>query len=150
MQPKLRVLAVLLFLTFTAGAAMAATDDACSLVTQAQVSSAVGTSVSAGEYVTPTFKKTCTWHAKGIIVTLNLQDASAFDKGKQMAAYGAKMTEFGGLGDGAYYMTMGPQQVALMVKKGNTAFKVAVYSKLPIEKLEAMEKTVAQQVVGKL
>jgi hypothetical protein len=148
--PKQRVLALLLFLTFAAAAAVAATDDACSLLTPAQVSAAAGTTVSAGEYVTPTFKKTCTWHAKGIIVTLNLQDAAAFEKGKQMAAYGAKMTEVGGLGDGAYSMTMGTQQVALMVKKGNVAFKVAVYSKLPTDKLEAIEKTLAQQVVAKL
>lgn len=149
MSPKLRVVAVLFFLTFTAAAAMAATDDACSLVTPAQVSSAAGTTVGAGEYVTPTFKKTCTWHAKGIIVTLNLQDGAAFEKAKGLATYGGKLTEVGGLGDGAYYMAMGTQ-VGLMVKKGNTAFKVAVYAKLPLEKLEAMEKAVAQQVVGKL
>ena len=145
---KQLVLAV--FLTFATVAALAATDDACALVTPAQVSAAAGTTVGAGQYVTPTFKKTCTWHAKDIIVTLNLQDAAAFDKGKQLANYGAKMTEVAGLGDGAYYMTMGTQQVALMVKKGNTAFKVAVYAKLPLEKLEAMEKAVAQQAVGKL
>ncbi len=148
MLRKIRVSAVMLFVLAVAATALAATDVACSVVTPAQVSAAVGTTVSAGEYVTPTFKKTCTWHAKGIIVTLNLQDAAAFDKGKGMAAYGGKLTEVGGLGDGAYYMAMGPQ-VALMVKKGNTAFKVAVYSKLPLEKLEAMEKALAQQAVGK-
>ena len=150
MPTKHSALALVVFLLFTAVAAMAATDDACALVTPAQVSAAVGTTVGAGQYVTPTFKKTCTWHAQGIIVTLNLQDAAAFDKAKQMANYGAKMTDVAGLGDGAYFMSMGTQQVALMVKKGGTAFKVAVYSKQPMEKLEAMEKAVAQQVVGKL
>ena len=143
-------LVVAVFLLFATAAALAATDDACSLATSAQISAATGATVGAGEYVTPTFKKTCTWHAKNIIVTLNLQDAAAFDKGKQLANYGAKMTEVAGLGDGAYFMTMGTQQVALMVKKGGTAFKVAVYSKQPLEKLEGMEKAVAQQVVGRL
>ncbi len=141
-------LVLTVFLTFATAAAMATTDDACALVTPAQVSAAAGVTVGAGEYVTPTFKKTCTWHAKDIIVTLNLQDGAAFEKGKELAKYGAKMTPAAGLGDGAYYMVMGTQ-VALMVKKGNTAFKVAVYAKLPLEKLEAMEKAVAQQAVGK-
>lgn len=148
MLPKIRAFTLALFV-LSAAAAMAATDDACSVLTPAQVSAAAGVTVGAGQYVTPTFKKTCTWHAKDIIITLNLQDAAAFDKGKQLANYGAKMTAVAGLGDGAYYMTMGTQQVALMVKKGNTAFKVAVYAKLPLEKLEAMEKALAQQAVGK-
>lgn len=40
--------------------------------------------------------------------------------------------------------------VGLIVKKGNVAFKVAVYANLPIEKKQAMEKTLAQQVDSKL
>ncbi len=149
MLRKIRVLTLAL-VVLSAAAAMAATDDACSVLTPAQVSAAAGVTVGAGEYVTPTFKKTCTWHAKDIIITLNLQDGAAFEKAKGMASYGAKMTPVGGLGDGAYYMTMGTQQVALMVKKGNTAMKVAVYSKLPQEKLEAIEKAVAQDALSKL
>ena len=38
-------------------------DDACVFLTTAQVSAAVGVAVSDGTYVTPTFKKTCTWTA---------------------------------------------------------------------------------------
>ena len=37
--------------------------DACSLLTSAQVSSAVSAQVGAGAYVMPTFKATCTWTA---------------------------------------------------------------------------------------
>jgi hypothetical protein len=40
--------------------------------------------------------------------------------------------------------------VGLIVKKGSVAFKVAVYAHKPIEKKQAMEKALAQQVVSKL
>jgi hypothetical protein len=42
------------------------------------------------------------------------------------------------------------KNVGLIVKKGNVAFKVAVYDHSPLEKKQAMEKTLAQQVVSKL
>jgi hypothetical protein len=45
---------------------------------------------------------------------------------------------------------MGTSYTALMVKKGNVAFKIAPYGKLPIEKKKAVEKALAQQVVSKL
>jgi hypothetical protein len=51
--------------------------------------------------------------------------------------------------DDAYYLG-GGKNVGLIVKKGNVSFKVAVYGDSPIEKKEAMEKTLAQQVVSKL
>lgn len=37
-----------------------------------------------------------------------------------------------------------------MVKKGNVSFKVAVYAKLPPDKTEAMELTLAKDAVAKL
>jgi len=40
--------------------------------------------------------------------------------------------------------------VALFVKKDGNAFKLSVYSQLPVPKLEAMESTLAQQVAGEL
>jgi hypothetical protein len=42
------------------------------------------------------------------------------------------------------------KNVGHIVKKGNVAFKFAVYGDSPIEKKQAMEKTLAQQVVCKL
>jgi hypothetical protein len=39
---------------------------------------------------------------------------------------------------------------ALLVKKGNVAFKVAVYGRSPLEQKEAVAKTLAEQVVSKL
>jgi len=131
----------------------AAADDACAILTSAQVSTAVGVAVSDGTYVTPTFKKTCTWtvsdSASGIrFVTLNLQSADQFAGGKG-GVNSVAMTPVGGLGDDAYYLGSGSTE-GLFVKKGQRAFKLAVYSTQPLEKKRAMENALAQQVLAKL
>jgi hypothetical protein len=129
--------------------------DACALLTSAQIGAALGVPVAAGAYVTPTFKKTCTWNATtaaGGYVTLMLQDVGGFEGGKklgQMASTNISITSISGVGDDAYYLAVG-DQVGLIVKKGNSAFKVAVYAHMPIESKQAKEKTLAQQVVSGL
>lgn len=150
----------LLFLTVSiSGAAMvpaataAPTGDACSLLTPAQVGAALGVSVGAGSYVTPTFKKTCTWNATtsgGEYVTLMLQTVAGFEGGKQLGQTASiSLTSISSVGDDAYYLAVG-DQVGLIVKKGNAAFKVAVYAHIPVESKKATEKTLAQQVVAGL
>jgi hypothetical protein len=132
--------------------------DACTLLTPAQVGAAVGATVTEGIHTTPTYVKTCTWNASGNsdvkFVTLNLQTAAAYDGGKQQAnqmaalAKGAAM-KAASVGEDAYYF-VAVDQVGLLVKKGGISFKVAVYAKLPVEKKEAMEMTLAKQVLLKL
>lgn len=137
--------------------AKAATDDACSLLTQAQVSATSPVSVGAGTYVTPTFKKTCTWSTSGDdaktvqSITLLLEAAAAFDNGKRLgAAKNVVITPVSGVGDDAYYLAVGAQ-VGLIVKKGNATFKVEVYAGgMSVEKKEAIEKTLALLVAAKL
>jgi len=129
-------------------------DDACSLLTPAQVGAALGVSVGAGTYVTPTFKKTCTWHSttgSGEIVTLNLQSLEQYEAAKKSASYGNSVsaTSIGGIGDDAYYFGT-DALVSLIAKKGSIAFKVAVYARIPIEKRQAAEKTLALQVLSHL
>jgi hypothetical protein len=83
-------------------------------------------------------------------VTLMLEDLDAYEGGKRIGQMKAvSVTSISGIGDDAYYLAVG-SNVGLIVKKGNVAFKVAVYANLPIEKKQAMEKTLAQQVVSKL
>src|SRR5215469_8147087 len=100
-------------------------NDACALVTQAQVSAAVGVSVDAGTHVTPTFLKTCTWNPSGgatkdiKYVTISYQEAASYDAGKRIMQQsqaavnqkegGANMAtdSASGIGDDAYYTTMG-------------------------------------------
>ena len=130
--------------------------DACALLTPAQVGAALGATVAAGTYVTPTFKKTCAWNATtagGGYVTLMLEEVGTFESGKQLGqmAAAARMSvkPISGVGDDAYYLAVG-DQVGLIVKKGNAAFKVAVYAHIPIEDKEAKERALAKQVVSGL
>jgi hypothetical protein len=130
--------------------------DACALLTSAQVSAAVGFPVAEGTHVTPTFVRTCTWtgsNSSGAqFVTLNLQTGAFFDGAKKQAtlatAAGAAMKS-AGVGEDSYYLVEGTQ-VALWVKKGSGAFKVAVYKQIPVDQKEEMERTLAREVVPKL
>jgi hypothetical protein len=151
-----RVIAALIVSAAMTGSADAAppTDDACSLLTTAQVSAALGVPVGAGTTITPTFKKTCTWTAAtngGGTVTLNLQSVDQYEGGRKLASYGKSVssTSIAGVGDDAYYSGT-DKLISLVVKKGDVAFKVAVYAHLPIDEQRAVEKALALQVAALL
>ena len=146
--------------------AAASSGDACSFLSQAQVSAALGVPVSAGTHVTPTFVKTCTWAPSGgpradlKYLTLNLQTAEAYASGKKMleqmkamatleknSPHSMVITPAGGLGEDAYFLEIG-NTVSLMVKKGNAAFKIVIYGSLPVEKRRSAEKALALQVLS--
>jgi hypothetical protein len=149
------------WLSFSAGLvplAAHAETDACTLVTSAQVSAAVGVAVGAGAHVTPTFVKTCTWTptASSSIraVTVNLQTAAFYDGGKQMATKTAAASptakmKSASVGDEGYYLIEG-EIAMLFFKKGNSSIKVAVYAKMPVDEIAAMELAIAKQVATKL
>ena len=149
MHCTIRVLALVALILPTAGAIPAFSappTDACSLLTAAQVSSALGSTVGQGTYVMPNFKETCTWTIPtGGAVTLQLQTLQFFNAGKSALA-SAERTSASGVGDEAYYLVLG----ALSVRKGTGAFKVAVYSSaLTMDKRKVIEKALAQQVLSK-
>ena len=136
-------------LSSSAATAFAAPTEACSVLTTAQVSSALGMSVKDGTYIMPTFKKTCTWNiTKGGSVTLQLQSLQFFNAGKgAMAA--AERTSASGVGDEAYYLGVGPT-TGLVVRKGNDAFKISIYSKdLNLDQRKSIEKALAAQALTK-
>ena len=160
--------AILVFTMAAVSLASAAPpEDSCQLLTQAQVTAALGVSMGAGSHLPPQFLKTCTWAPAGgasqtvKYITVSYQSADSFgatkklaeqtavamkaqdDKDAQMANASAS-----GIGDDAFYTTMAGY-TGLLVKKGNTAFKVAIYATLPAEKLKAMEKTLALDVLSK-
>lgn len=160
--------ALLLILAAGVPPVAAATEDACSLLTSAQISDAVGVPMGAGTYVTPEFKKTCTWtpsgDTKGIrAVTVYLETAQAYDAGKKMMEQTVAMMKttkpadaaqvqnstVTGIGDDAFSLTLG-STIGLMVKKGAAAFKVEVYAELSAEKKLEIEKTLAREVLSKL
>ena len=147
-----RKIAIAFLAAVAAAPAVAAqtASDACSLLTQAQVSSAVAAQVGPGQYVTPTFKATCTWVTTGIIVTLMTEGPDPFNAGKRPLSPAMQIVPAGGIGDDAYYVVIG-NMVSLLTKKGGTAFKTSVYcSKLPVATLESMESTLARQVASEL
>ena len=144
--------------------------DACALLTQAQVKAVLAVAVGAGSHMPPTYLKTCTWAPAGgptnlfKYLTLSLQSADGFEAGKSVSeqmttamkekkdkdANQIASGSAGGIGDDAYYASMGGGYTALMVKKGNVAFKVAIYGGLAMEKKKAMEKSLAQEILAKL
>ena len=134
--------------------AYAAANDACTLLTSADVSAALGTPAKAGQPMTPTDHKVCTWKAADgrSWVTLMLQPSTAFDGGLRLASYSngnLKPARVAGLGQGAYFLPVG-EQVGLMVKKGGVAFKIAAYQHGPIGPKEAIERTLAGKIVARL
>jgi hypothetical protein len=149
------VIAAMFLIAAAPAASAAPSDDACALLTTAQITAATTVEFGDGTYVTPTFKRTCTWTIKKAagktarIVTLYLTTPEAFDSGRKVPVSTITITPVSGVGDDAYYSTIGTQPV-LWVKKGSTIFKMSVYGDIPQDPKQAMEKTLAQQVVSHL
>jgi hypothetical protein len=132
--------------------------DACTLATPAQIGAAIRVAVGTGTHVTPTFIKTCTWtptvSSSIRAVTVNLETGAFYDGAKKMATKmaaalpEAKMKP-ASVGDEGYYAIQG-EQAMLFFKKGSASAKVAVYAKMSVEEIEAMELAIAKQVATKL
>lgn len=145
--------------------------DACSLLTQAQVTAALGLAVDAGTHPTPKNSHACEWAESNAsvferkTVTVRLIAADAYDSSRKlMEATAAQMkddkdeqddasqltvTPVSGLGDDAYYAAMGAHP-NLNVKKGSLAFAVEIFGEIPRDKIKAIEKTLATQILSKL
>jgi hypothetical protein len=121
----------------------------CSLLTSAQVTAAVGVSVGAAQPIATTG---CSWTAPHMIVTLSLWDGSKWDQMKTPVP-GMNRTAVSGLGDDAFYTTMGPasgkQTATLTVKKGSTAYLIKVYGPNVTDQM-SMEKALAGNVLANL
>ena len=138
----------LILLPFTGTAFAASPTEACTVLSKAQVTSALGSEVADGKYMMPTFKTTCTWNIqKGGAVTLQIQTLTFFNAGKGTMA-SSERSPATGVGDEAYYLGVGPT-TALCVRKGSGAFKISVYSKdLSLDQRKAIEKALAQQAIA--
>ena len=163
---KLAVAILVLAIPAVPSASAAPPNDACALVTQAQMSAALGVSVGAGTHVVPNSTKECTWTPTGggtkdvKYATLSFQDPSGYATGKMVAQQaevnqkegaGSMATDSArGIGDDAYYASMGTGYTALLLKKGNVALKIAIYGEMPVDKKKAAEKTLALNALSKL
>jgi hypothetical protein len=136
-------------------------DDACSLLTQAQVGAVLGVLVATGQRVTPASAMMCGWSVSGgptiggkkVVLDIfgpigKLTPADRFTNGKT-PVQGITKTPISGIGDDAYYITTPGLGTGLNVKKGSIAFQVRVYG-FSLDQIKAMEKTLAEDTLAKL
>jgi len=133
--------------------------DACSLLTPAQVSAALG-APAVGKSV----GSLCMWVQTGvkpgsprrradvgILIMQGYTQAYAIAK---MPNAPTSATRVSGLGDDAYYFAMASgQAMELRVKKGNVAFAIRVHrsgTPFTTDQIKAKEKALAQDVLAKL
>ena len=123
----------------------AAEADPCSLLTPAQVGAALGTTVAAGNRISPTL---CMWGAPPKRVTLTLHQPREFDALKMPIGNGVTKIAVAGIGDEA---VSGTSKIAttLSVKKGGVVFVVTVGG-FPEDQTKAMEKALALDVLARL
>jgi len=129
--------------------------DACSLLTTAQVSTALGGSVGPGKMLT---KGVCQWTQLGkpgdvlLKLDVTLITPEHFTRLKTVTV--GTVTDVGGLGDEAFYstFTQGHTTLAtLNVKKGPSAVTIRVSGGAkPAEEYQAKEKAVAAALVPKI
>jgi hypothetical protein len=158
---------------FTCASACAAGGDACSLLTQSQVSSVLGVTAGAGQHPGDEMhlppgdpavdRRTCTWYEGGktspvgkrvsliILGTIgSLTPVQRFNNAKT-PVQGITKTPVTRVGDDAFFM-VSQIRVTLHVKKGNSVFEIMVggFPAEQIEQVKTMEKTLAQDVAAKL
>jgi hypothetical protein len=140
-----------MFLLLASGprtAAAAPPTKPCSQVTAAQVSTALGETVAAGQ---KSNSVTCAWIAdnpKHQVVSLMYSPPGDWDKRKRPMP-GVTKTNVPGIGDDAMAETAA-NFTTLYVKKGTTTFMVRVYGVADPARQLAIEQPIAQAVAAKL
>ncbi len=122
----------------------------CDLVTDAQVSAAVGAKVDPGQpiattgchWTAPDDPKTKTGH---VMVTLSVWDEKMFPKG---STPGISNKPVSGIGDEAVFGTLG-DLTSLFVKKGKNTLQIKVYGLHDTAKQEQIEKSVARDALAR-
>lgn len=129
-------------------------DDACALLTQQEVSAALGVAVEKGQPLVPNDRKLCGWappggpKIDGKKATLFVTTPREHDMGRTPVK-GIEKTPVSGVGDDAYYVTTPGFGTAINVKKGSKAFQVRVGG-FPPDKEKAIEKSLALLVLKRL
>jgi len=135
----------------------AADPAACTVLTPAQVSAALGVSIDKGEPISR--PGTCQWIGKGKFATLTIavtrggkSPVEQFNEGKKGGLGGAAVAEpLSGVGDDAYYVYFSGTTRAglgLVVKRGTSEFEVRVYG-FDLDKAKPVAKMLAQEAAGK-
>jgi hypothetical protein len=136
-----------------ARASAAAPTDACTLLSQAQVSAATALVVGPGAHVTPTTLGLCIWRSPvraADRVAIEIPQPVVYNLGKMGAQKnGVVVTPVADLGDDAYYLVVG-DTVKLFFKKNGVAFAVDVFTHGSLDEKKAAELTLAQEALAKL
>ena len=159
-QISISAMTAVLFMISRAASAAPVTEDACALLSQAQVSAALGVPVDAGKQIGPS-NALCGWNqpndpshnGKRAMLALyrtlgKSSPVERFENGK-IPMQGITKTPISGVGDDAYYIDTPGIGMGLNVKKGASSFQVRVYG-FPADQIRAIEKALAQDVLGKL
>jgi hypothetical protein len=120
----------------------------CALLTQAQVSAALGVGVDAGQAIGTTG---CQWSPPkqpGVIVTVSLWDGTKFAAGKA-ATPSIPKEPVTGLGDDAYFAIVG-HLTSLSVKKGAVNVVFHVYGVPDQASQESIEKSLASEALANM
>jgi hypothetical protein len=144
--------------------AKVAPNDACSLLTQTQVSAALGIGVDPGQHPVAADLTFCNWRehgkpegpARNVIVTLI--DASKFEKEKKTLVPGPTKTPEHDIGEEAYYYKAGRFPFNLIVKKGDVYFRIMARSNAVISERspatddqdKSIDRALALEVLKKL
>jgi hypothetical protein len=132
-------------------ATFAAPTDACSLLTQDQVSTILGVKVGAGK---SSLAKICEWTAEGqsgskaVKVSVTIQTPQAFAYAKAPAGNGITKTPVSGVGDEAVSGTMPNVATTLTVRKGDFYFAVHIYPFSDGDDIKTKEKNIALQILA--
>lgn len=139
--------------TATAGAQK--TLDACSLITATEAAAALGEPVDPGTVPTPG-ARSCIFAghpATGIEVSaveISITGVAGFNPDKPSIP-GLTITKVAGIGDAAYYVSIGAGLVVLNVRKGQTTFTTSVLRKaLSDTELQSAEKALALLILGRI
>jgi hypothetical protein len=129
--------------------------DACSLITTGEAAAALGEPVDPGVVPTPG-AHSCLFAGHPAVgldlnsVEISLTGAGAFNP-NQKSITGLTITPVSGVGDAAYYVSMGAGHDVLNVRKGQTTFTVSVLLKGAADgQLQASEATLAASVLGRI
>ncbi len=129
--------------------------DPCSLITTDEAAAALGEPVAPGQVPTPG-ADSCLFSghpAQGFDINgveISITSGSDFDPGQKSIA-GLTVTPIFGVGDAAYYVSVGAGLVVLNVRKGQITFEVSVLlAGASDTQLQAAEKTLASAIVGRI
>jgi hypothetical protein len=126
--------------------------DACTLITAAEAAAVLGKPVDPGQVPEPGVHS-CLFSSSALstdAVEISITSVADF-KPTQKSIPGLTITQVSGIGDDAYYMSMGAGYEVLSVRKGQTTFSTSVLLHGASDsQLMAGEKTLAMAILGRI